>query len=88
MAGLYNITTQEQIQDILSRPAGTPPAGVALNQESPPNLDLPVVLTVVLCISLGALTTLARIYTKVFLIKSVALEDCMLAACSTEGCVR
>ena len=76
MANLPNISTPEQIHALLLEPAGKPPAGEALNLQNPSNLDVPVFLTMVFCGTIAALTTLMRIYTKFFLIKSLAYEDC------------
>lgn len=76
MADLKNITTDKEAQLWLSQPAGKPPAGVTSNFDNPPNLDTAVFLTVILLNSIAILATAIRIYTKVFLIRSLAHEDC------------
>jgi len=76
MASLTNVSTPEQIQSLLMQPAGKPPAGVIPNFDNPRNLNVPVALILTLWITIPALATLMRIYTKVFLIKSLAYEDC------------
>lgn len=70
------ITTPEQLKTFLSGPAGAPPAGIATNFEDPPNLSVFVILTVVLAEAAGSLAVLLRIYTKLFIIRSTAYEDC------------
>lgn len=65
-----------ELQSLLAGPAATPPAGVIPNFHNPPNLNTFVTLTLTLCVTFGALAVLVRMYTKLFLIRAVAYEDC------------
>lgn len=67
---------QAELQAILNGPAVAPPAGVTPNFYSPANLDRFVILTLTLCITLSTFAVLTRLYTKKFLIRSWAYEDC------------
>ncbi|KAL8803404.1 MAG: hypothetical protein Q9182_003202 [Xanthomendoza sp. 2 TL-2023] len=67
--------TPEQINDLLSTPAGDPPPGVIPNFQNPPNLDGAVIVAIVLCITISGLATLMRVCTKAFIIRSFAYED-------------
>ena len=66
----------EELQALLNGPAGTPPAGVRPDFINPPNLDVFVTLTVAICVSLATLALLIRMYTKVYLVRLTAYEDC------------
>lgn len=70
------ITTPEQLQTLLSGPAGKPPAGIVTNFEDPPNLSTFLIVTVVLTEAAGSLAVLLRMYTKLFITRSIAYEDC------------
>ena len=70
------MTTQEQIQSLLLQPAAKPPTGAASNLNNPPNLDRPVITIITLYITIATLAILMRTYTKAFLIRSMAYEDC------------
>lgn len=80
MASPTTTSTPEQstaaLQVLLNAPAGTPPPGVIPNFNHAPNLAFYVPLTLSLCIGLSTLAILMRMYTKLFLIRSRALEDC------------
>ena len=54
----------------------TPPAGVLPNFHHPANLDVYVILTITLCIAFATLAVLLRMYTKVFILRVLAWEDC------------
>ncbi|KAL9579430.1 MAG: hypothetical protein Q9212_005119 [Teloschistes hypoglaucus] len=82
MAGLMNITTEKEVQLWLSQPAGKPPAGVTPNFDNPSNLDAAVFSTIIITFSIAILSTIIRIYTKIFLIRSLAYEDYALALAS------
>lgn len=68
--------TTAPIQTLLNGPAGTPPAGVVPNFQDPPNLNAFLILTLTLVLTFGSLAVLMRMYTKLFIIRSVAYEDC------------
>lgn len=70
------MATPEQVQALLNGPARAPPAGVPPNLENPPNLNHYLIITLVLCVLFSTLAVLIRMYTKFFLIRSVAYEDC------------
>ncbi|KAL8689055.1 MAG: hypothetical protein Q9224_004733, partial [Gallowayella concinna] len=53
--------TPEQVQDLLSTPAGRAPPGVIPNFQNPSNLDGPVIVAIVLCIIISGLATFMRI---------------------------
>ena len=56
----------------------SPPPGVIPNFRDAPNLDVFVVLTITLCVSFATVAVLLRMYTKVFILRAVAWEDCKL----------
>ena len=74
--GTSNTTlTLAQWEAILNAPAIQPPPGVQPNLVNPPNL-LPAVITVIiLCLGLTTTAILIRMYTKLFLMRSLAYED-------------
>ena len=76
MARLTNIMTPKEIQALLLQPAGKPPSGVIANFADPPDLEVPVILTILFFITVAAFATWMRIYTKIFIIKALAYEDC------------
>ena len=80
MASPTNATSSEQAQASLRRllegPAMSPPAGVIPNFHDPPNLDSFVALTLTLCLSIVTLAIALRMYTKVFILRVLAWEDC------------
>ena len=80
MASSTMSTASEQAQTalftLLEGPAMSPPAGVLPNFRNPPNLNLYVTLTIALCISFATLAVLLRMYTKVFVVRVLAWEDC------------
>ena len=57
-------------------PALQPPLGVIPNSTDPGNIHSTIIAT--LAVTLGAATffTAVRFYTKAFILKSIALEDC------------
>lgn len=67
---------QAEFQAVLNGPAASPPAGVTPNFNDPPNLDRAVAVVLTLCIFLSTVAVLLRLYTKKFLIRSWAYEDC------------
>lgn len=68
--------TPEQLEALLDGPATTPPAGIIPRLDNPPNIDTICYLTFSLCVSFASLAVIIRIYTKHFLIRSIAYEDC------------
>ena len=68
----------QQLQALLSGPAGAPPAGVTPNFNDPANLNGLVILTLTLCLVFATMAVLMRVYTKCFLIRSWDYEDCNL----------
>ena len=76
MATLTTALTPELVQSILNGPAGTPPVGVTPNFDNPPNTNRFVIITLVFCVLLASLAVLVRMYTKIFLIRSIEYEDC------------
>lgn len=68
----------EQLQRLLSGPAGTAPTGVIPNFDDPANLNVYVILTITICITLATVVVLLRMYTKIFITRSLANEDCKL----------
>ena len=73
---LGSMPTPEEIQLMLNAPAGRPPAGVTPDFDSPPTLFNYLILLAVLCAFVTILVVPMRFYTKLFLIRSVAYEDC------------
>ena len=66
----------EELQQLLDGPAGTPPVGVIPNFDDPPNLDTYVILTITACTTFATVAVLLRMYTKIFITRSLANEDC------------
>lgn len=76
MATPTTAPTLEQLQALLNGPAGTPPAGVVPNFDNPPNLNAFLIVTLTLALTFGTLAILMRMYTKLFIVRSTAYEDC------------
>ncbi len=76
MATVTTTPTPEQLQALLNGPAGEPPAGVLPNFQNPPNFNTFLILTLTLVLTFGTLAILMRMYTKLFIIRSVDYEDC------------
>jgi len=76
MASPNTSLTPEQLQRLLNGPASAPPAGVLPNFNAPSDLNKLFIATLILCISFSTSAILLRTYTKIFLIRSVAYEDC------------
>ena len=64
------------LDKLLDGPAVIPPAGILPRLDNPPNIDTICYLTFSLCVSFASLAVVIRIYTKYFLIRSIAYEDC------------
>ena len=73
-------TTPEQVQaalrTLLERPAMSPPPGVLPDFHNPSNLNVFVALTISLCVTFATVAVLLRMYTKVFILRALAWEDC------------
>ena len=54
----------------------SPPAGVIPDFDHAPNLDIYVTMTITLCVTFATLAVLVRMYTKVFILRVLAWEDC------------
>ena len=67
---------QAKIQKLLNGPAGEPPAGVIPNLVDPPNLEATIIPILAVCLTISTLAVLVRLYSKLFLLRSVAYEDC------------
>lgn len=65
-----------KIQALLNGPAGPPPSGVLPNFENPPNLNSEIIFTLTFCMAIATIAVLMRMYAKLFLIRSMAYEDC------------
>ena len=57
-------------------PGLKPPPGVTPNFINPVNYQNTIVATLAVCLTVATLFTALRLYSKIFIIKSVALEDC------------
>lgn len=67
---------QAALRTLLEGPAMSPPAGVVPNFNDPANLDVYVALTITLCVAFATVAVLLRMYTKVFILRVLAWEDC------------
>lgn len=71
--------SQAAIEALKNGPAGMPPPGVTPAFVNPPNINSLVIMTMALCNALVAVAVIIRVYTKLFLIRSTAAEDCEYA---------
>ena len=67
---------QAELRTLLEGPAMSPPAGVIPDFDHAPNLDIYVIVTITLCTIFATLAVLLRMYTKVFILRVLAWEDC------------
>ena len=65
-----------KLEALLIGPAGTPPPGVMQNFDVHDDFNSFMGVTLGLGVGLATLTIFLRIYTKAFLIRSPAYEDC------------
>ncbi|KAM0798522.1 hypothetical protein BDR22DRAFT_808975 [Usnea florida] len=56
----------------------SPPPGVLPDFHNPSNLNVFVALTIALCVTFATVAVLLRMYTKVFILRALAWEDCRL----------
>ena len=68
--------TPEQLHALLDGPAGKPPSGVVPNLQNPPTLDGLIVFCIIFFSIITILALSMRLYTKAFIIKVWAYEDC------------
>ena len=57
-------------------PGLQPPPGVVPNFINPENYQSTIIATLTVCLTTATLLTLLRLYSKVFVIKCIVLEDC------------
>ena len=76
---------QEKMLALLNGPAGAPPPGMTPNLVNPPNLDAIIIPTLSLCITVTTIVVVIRLYSKLFLIRSIAYEDCKSSYIILEG---
>lgn len=76
---------QAALRTLLEGPAMSPPAGVVPNLHDPANLDVYVALTITLCVAFATVAVLLRMYTKVFILRALAWEDCEFNSVSREA---
>ena len=74
----------EKLQGLLNGPAGTPPPGAIPNFDNAPNLDVYLIVTISTCMTSAAVAVLLRMYTKIFIIRSLANEDCKSLSSTSE----
>ena len=65
-----------RVDALLNGPAGIPPPGVLSDFVNPPNLDTRVYIAITVGITFASLAVLIRIYTRIFLLRSVGYDDC------------
>ena len=68
--------SQAAVQALLNGPAAPPPVGVTPNFENPPNLTRIAFPLLTIFSIISTLAVLVRTYTKLYLIRSTAYEDC------------
>lgn len=75
-ASLTPDQVQAKVQALLNGPAVTPPAGVTPNLVDSPKLEATIVPILALGLTITTLAVLVRLYSKLFLLRSIAYEDC------------
>jgi len=78
MTSSNTTSTPDPVYALLEGPAYPPPLGVTPDFQNSPNLDNFVVVALTLCITFATVAFFIRMYTKIFLIRSLAAEDCKL----------
>ncbi len=66
----------ELLEAHLNGPAMAPPPGLHSNFKDPSNLKVYFIITLVFCTTFSTVAVLVRMYTKIFLIRKVLVEDC------------
>jgi hypothetical protein len=74
--GSTGSSASAQPETDLNSPAASPPAGVTPNYDDPPNKNKIAIVVISICIGLSLIFCVLRIYTRVFLVKRVKVEDC------------
>jgi len=69
-------TDSEKMLVLLNGPADVPPVGVVPNFDNPPDLNAIIISTITACTVASTLAVTIRLYSKLLLIRSIALEDC------------
>ena len=75
-ASQTSATVKVDFQALLEGPAGLPPKGTTPDFANPPNLEAIFDSTLALCLIAATIVVLIRLYTKVFVLRSTACEDC------------
>lgn len=73
---MANRSPAELLEARLNGPAMAPPAGLYSNFKDPSNMNDYIIMTLVFCMTFSTVSVLVRMYTKLFLIRKVLLEDC------------
>jgi len=68
----------ETAVDVYNTPAGLPPPGVVPDLVNPHYLHTIDLVTHVLCLVVSTIAVALRIFTKVYIMKQVRVEDCIL----------
>ena len=76
LANLPPDQAQAELMKLLNGPALAPPAGVIPNFQNPDNLNNFVIPTITLCLTFTTVAVGIRMYTKAFIIRNTALDDC------------
>ena len=76
MAASSEMPGPGRLEILLNMPAVPPPAGIIPNLDNPPSIDTICYTTFSLCLSLASLAVGIRLYTKSFVIRCIAYEDC------------
>jgi len=69
--------TPEQLKAFLEAPSSPTPEGVVRNLDNPDNSNDEAMALGVICIVFSTAAILARAYSRLFVIKSFRIEDCM-----------
>ena len=69
-------TPAQKLQVLLDGPAMAPPRGLTSNFIDPQNRQHDIIVALTLCMTLAAIAILMRMYTKLFIIRKMASEDC------------
>lgn len=79
---MANPSPEELLEARLNGPAMAPPPGLYTNFIDPLNLHVYGIITLVFCMTFSTVAVLVRMYTKIFLLRKVLLEDCQSAKSS------
>ena len=74
--GMNPEQAQAALRTLLEGPAASPPAGVVPDFDDTANLDIYVALSIPLCIAFATVAVILRMYTKTFILRVLAWEDC------------